>query len=246
MISRVAHSNITGKATSQLDPLKVLSYLAILGFVVGLYLALINAPSDLRQGDVQRIFYLHLGAFAGAFVGFISAVMGGIAYLKTRQFRWDMMAHAGVEVGFMLAMINVVTGVIYARPIVNSWWAWDPKLTAVTIMALTYASYLMLRNSIEDLDRRHVFASVYGILAFMTVINTFIVIRIRPDTLHDAMFVPGGGFSSFPVRMQIALYANLLIWGGLIAPVLMGWRMRLEKEMMKNEKLRMMYLEKEV
>lgn len=237
--------NNSTEIDTRIDLLKVLSVLAVFGFVVGLYLAVIDAPNDVRQGHVQRIFYLHIGAFAGALVGFVNAVIGGIAYLKTRKFHWDMLAHAGVEVGFVLAMINVVTGVIYARPIVNSWWTWDPKLTAVTIMALTYASYFMLRNGIEGLDRRRTFSAVYGIFAFMTVINTFMVIRIRPDTLHDAMFVPGGGFADFPIGMQIALYANLLIWGGLIAPVLMGWRMRLEKAMMKNEQLRITFLEKE-
>lgn len=245
MTFTITDTNQSHESTSQRDLLRVMSFFAVLGFAVGLYLAILDAPTDLRQGHVQRIFYLHLGAFAGAFVGFVSAVIGGLAYLKTRKSRWDMLAHAGVEVGFVLAMINVITGVIYARPIVNSWWTWDPKLTAVTIMTLTYASYLMLRNGIEDVDRRRVFSAVYGILAFMTVINTFMVIRIRSDTLHDAMFVPGGGFSSFPMGMQIALYANLLIWGGLIAPVLMGWRVRLEKAMMKNEQLRLTFLEKE-
>mgnify|MGYP002713232827 CR=1 FL=1 len=248
MISRITPNIVKNRSIGvapRIDLLKILSFLAVLGFVVGLYLAIIDAPTDLIQGHVQRIFYLHLGAFAGAFIGFVSAVIGGIAYLKTRKFRWDMLAHAGVEVGFVLAMVNIVTGVIYARPIVNSWWTWDPKLTAVTIMTLTYAAYLMLRNGIDNRDRRRVFAAVYGILAFTTVINTFMVIRIRPDTLHDAMFVPGGDFSSFPMGMQIALYANLLIWSVLITSVLMGWRIRLEKEIMKNEQLRLTFLEKE-
>ncbi|NJL56925.1 cytochrome c biogenesis protein CcsA [bacterium] len=222
-----------------IDPLKWLSVLSAFGFFFGLYLALIYAPSDSLQGEVQRIFYLHLASFTGAFVGFISTVLGGMAYLRTRNVRWDRLAHAGVEVGLLLAAINVMTGAIYARPIVNAWWTWDPKLTAVSIMALTYASYLMLRNGVESPDRRRLFASVYGISAFVTVVYTFAIIRTRSDVLHEVMFEPGAGLLGMPAPMQTALFANILIWAGLITPVLMAWRIRLEHLLQENERLRL-------
>lgn len=228
---------------STADRLKWLSILAVAGFVLGLYLALLYAPADNLQGEVQRIFYLHLASFSGALVGFFSAVAGGIAYLRTRNMHWDMFAHAGVEVGLLLAGINVLTGAIYARPIVNAWWTWDPKLTAVSIMALTYASYLMLRNGVENPDRRRVFASVYGILAFLTVIYTFLVIRLRNDVLHDVMFAPGSSLFAMPEAMQVAVFGNILIWGGLLAPVLIAWRIRLERLLQDNERLRVEALE---
>lgn len=219
------------------DPLKALSAAALAGVIAGLYLALIYAPTDTLQGEVQRIFYLHLAAFGGAFVGFGCAVIGGIAYLRSRRPGWDMLAHAGVEVGLALAAINVLTGAIYARPIVNSWWTWDPKLTAVTIMALTYAAYLMLRHSVESPERRRAFASVYGVLAFATVLNTFMVIRLRPDTLHEAMFGPGASSFAMPAPMQTALLVNVVVWSGLVAPALIAWRLRLERSVQTNERL---------
>jgi heme exporter protein C len=226
----------------QTDPLLWLSALALAGFLLGLYLALFYAPSDALQGEVQRIFYLHLASFIGAFVGFISAMVSGIAYLRTRSIHWDQLALAGIEVGLLLALINILTGAIYARPIVNSWWTWDPKLTAVTIMALTYASYLMLRDSIENAERRRMFASVYGIFAFVTVIYTFLVIRLRDDVLHEPLFAPGSGLFALPESVQVALFANMLIWGTLIAPVLMGWRFRLEQLREDNERNRLQKL----
>lgn len=229
---------LTLKHVRIFDPLLWLSGIAVIGFIVGLYLALFHAPSDNLQGEVQRIFYLHLASFVGAFAGFISAFVASLAYLRTRHMKWDILALAGIEVGLVLASINVITGAIYARPIVNSWWTWDPKLTAVTIMVLTYASYLMLRQGVENPERRRTFAAVYGVLAFVTVMYTFIIIRIRSDVLHEVMFKPDSGLFALPEPMQFALFGNMLIWGALIAPTLIIWCIRLEHLHLKNELLR--------
>jgi hypothetical protein len=43
--------------------------------------------------------------------------------------------------------------------------------------------------------------------------------------------------------MQTALFANILIWAGLITPVLMAWRIRLENLLQENECLRLDILE---
>jgi hypothetical protein len=58
---------------------------------------------------------------------------------------------------------------IWARPIWNTWWTWDPRLTTATIMELLYAAYLMLRSGIEDPDRRARFGAVYAIVGFVSV-----------------------------------------------------------------------------
>ena len=97
---------------------------------LGLAMALIYAPTEAAQGDVQRIFYIHLSAFAGSFIAFSTTVVGAVLYLRTRKVKWDTLALAGVEVGMALALINLVTGMIWARPIWNTWWTWDPRLTS--------------------------------------------------------------------------------------------------------------------
>jgi hypothetical protein len=87
------------------------------------------------------------------------------------------------------------------------------------------------------------FASIYGIIAFVTVVYTFVVIRLRSDVLHEVMFEPGAGLFGMPAPMQMTLFANILIWAGLIAPVLMAWRIRLEHLLQENERLRLDILE---
>ncbi len=226
--------------------LVALTIATALALAVGLYMALVYAGMESTQGNVQRIFYIHMPSFFGAFLAFSATVVGGGMYLRTRQTKWDVLALAGVEVGLMLSLVNLATGSIWARPIWNTWWTWDPRLTSAAIMGLTYMAYLMLRAGIENPEQRRRFASVYGILAISTVIMTLIIIRIRPDTIHPA---PIGGspqdaqgdFNLTP-SMVTALLTNLPIWGLLVPITLMWWRIRLEnlRERVDSLKIRLM------
>lgn len=219
-------------APGHLRLLKGLSGLAVIGFIFALYAALVYAGTDAVQGDVQRIFYVHLSAFMGATVGFLTAFVGGIAYLRTRNPRWDTLALAGVEVGVALSAITLVTGMVWARPMWNTWWTWDPRLTSAAIMALTYAAYLMLRSGIENPEQRRKLASVYAILAITTVFFTFIVTRVRSDTIHPTVIGPsasnGQGSFAMTANMGAALGINMAVWCLLITPALIWWRVRLE------------------
>ncbi len=214
--------------------LKILTAVTLIAVAIGLYLALGYARTDQTQGEIQRIFYIHMPSFFGAFVAFSATVWGGIMYLRSREIKWDTLALAGVEVGLILSLVTLATGSIWARPIWNTWWTWDPRLTSSAIMALTYAAYLMLRAGIENPDTRRRFASVYGIIAIVTVLSTLLIIRIVPDTIHPAIIGPSpqnaeGAFEASQ-RVAAALVPNLIIWSTLVPITLMWWRIRLENK----------------
>ena len=128
--------------------LTILTIVTVVSLLVGLALALVLVGPDSTQGDVQRLFYIHMPSFFGAFFAFAAAVIGGPGYLRTRNIKWDLLAASGVEVGLALSFVNLLTGAIWAKPIWNTWWTCDPRLTSAAVMCLTYAAYLMLRNAI--------------------------------------------------------------------------------------------------
>jgi heme exporter protein C len=112
--------------------------------------------------------------------------------------KWDIVGLASVEIGLVFTFIATVTGSIWARPIWNTWWTWDPRLTTTTIMLLIYAAYLMLRSGMEDPDRRARFGAVYAIIGFLSVPLTFFSARLF-RTIHPIVIgtnQPGaeGGF----------------------------------------------------
>ncbi len=139
--------------------------------------------------------------------------MSGGIYLVKRDRKWDRVAVASVEVGVVFTFINIVSGAIWARPIWNTWWTWDPRLVTATIMLLLYSAYLMLRQGIDDPDRRARFGSIYGILAFISVPITFLSIRIF-RTIHPVVIGSGdpsaeGSFDMTPLMFQAFMFSLL-------------------------------------
>lgn len=224
--------------------LQGLTALSAILFIVAMYMNFGYAGKEVLQGDVQRIFYIHLGAFFGAFVLFFGALIAGITYLVNRQDKWDTLGLATVEVALSFSLVNIVTGSVWARPIWNTWWTWDPRLTSVTIMWLAYAAYLMLRNGIDDPDRRKRFAAVYGILAFASVLLTVIIIRLKPDTIHPVNIgsapnnpAAEGGFNVSD-RIRDTLLFNIFTF--IVIAITVTWyRVRLENRAQRIEARKM-------
>ncbi|NDJ78164.1 MAG: cytochrome c biogenesis protein CcsA [Chloroflexi bacterium] len=227
--------------------LRNLTYAAAILFVLALLMDFFYVGPEAQQGEAQRIFYVHLGSFLGAFIGFTAAVVAGIRYLRSRDPKWDTLGLSSVEVGLGLSTITIVTGMFWAKPIWNVYWTWEPRLTSVTIMWLAYAAYMMLRAGIEDPERRRRFAAVYGIVAFSSVLFTVIIIRVRPDTIHPAIgptqASPEGEFEITP-RIRDTLFFNLFTFG-VIAVTLIWYRIRLENLFLHIERRKMDLLSQE-
>ncbi|MBX3066652.1 MAG: cytochrome c biogenesis protein CcsA [Anaerolineae bacterium] len=220
-------------AVSRSRILNVLTWLTGLGFVVTLFLALFYAGTDVTQGNVQRVFYMHVGSFSGGATAFFVTVIAGIAYLRTRDPKWDRLAVSSVEVGFPLMLITLATGSVWARPIWNTWWTGDPRLNSMAVMMLLYAAYLTLRGAIDDPERRARFASVYGILAFISVYYVFIVIRTRSDTLHPVVIgdSPVESSAEGKPNLDVAMIITMSVasaWWMLAAITLLWHRVRTE------------------
>jgi heme exporter protein C len=199
------------------------------------------APIEAVMGQVQKVFYFHVAAGWVGMLGFLIAAIAGVIYLRTGRRHWDIVGLSAVEIGMAFAFINIVTGAIWARPIWNTWWTWDPRLTTATIMELIYAAYLMLRSGIEDPNRRARFGAVYAIVGFASVPLTFFSARLF-RTIHPVVIgtnQPGaeGAFDMTPKMLQTFLF-SLLTFTFIFADLL--WhRIRLGKLSDKVEQLKL-------
>jgi heme exporter protein C len=194
-------------------PLLVVDAAALLLIVGATLLVFFYAPLEAVMGAVQKVFYFHVAAGWVGMLGFFAAVIAGVAYLITRKSIWDMVGVGAIEIGLVFMLINIVTGAIWARPIWNTWWTWDPRLTTATIMELVYAAYLMLRQGIDEPERRARFGAVYAIIGFISVPLTFFSIRIF-RTIHPVVVggsdpTATGSFSMTTTMSQTFMFSLL-------------------------------------
>jgi heme exporter protein C len=224
--------------------LRVLTGLTVVLFGLALYMVFVYAPREVVMGEVQRVFYFHVAAGWVGALAFLVVAIAGIIYLTRGGRRWDHVAVASVEIGVVFTLINIASGSIWARPIWNTWWTWDPRLVTATVMELVYIAYLMLRQGIEDPDRRAKLGAVYGIVGFISVPMTFLSIRLL-RTIHPVVIGSGdptaeGAFDMTPRMLQAFLF-SLLTFTFVYASLL--WhRLRLQSLADRVEELKLRVL----
>jgi len=226
---------------SQPTFLKILNALSVLMVLTAIYLAVFWAPTEITMGDVQRVFYFHVSVGWVAAIGFLLAVIAGIAYLSKGNSKWDIIGVAGVEVGLVFAFLNIVTGSIWAKPVWNTWWTWDPRLITATISELIYIAYMMLRQGLDDPDRRARFGAIYAILGFVSVPLSLFSIRIW-RTIHPVVVASGdaaakGTFNMSP-DMKVAFFFSLATFT-VVGATLLWHRIRIGNLSQKVEQLKM-------
>jgi heme exporter protein C len=221
--------------------LTILDIASVLLLAVSAYLALIYAPEEAVMGQVQRVFYFHVATAWVGMLGFIAAGVAGIAFLRTADLKWDIIGIAAVEISLVFFLIAIILGSIWARPVWNTWWTWDPRLTTAAITELIYVAYFMLRQGIEDPDRRARFGAVYTLVGAVSVPITFMAIRlfrtIHPVVIGSQSAQAQGGFnmdSGMKVAFFFALFAFTVIFVDLF------WnRIRLGNLAQKVEQLKL-------
>ena len=191
--------------------LKIIDVLAVVMLGASTYFALVKAPTELVMGNVQRVFYFHIGTAWTALLGFLFTAVLSLIYLFTKDLKWDRYQVAAIEVSLVFFLITIILGSIWARPAWNTWWTWDPRLTTAAITELIYIAYFMLRQGIDDPDRRARFGAVYALIGGISAPVTFMAIRLF-RTIHPVVIAGGnpkaqGGFDMTPTMLTAMFMA---------------------------------------
>lgn len=190
--------------------LKILDIISIVALLGATAMVFFYAPIERVMGAVQKVFYFHVAAGWVGMLSFLFAAVAGVLYLIKKSTKWDLIGVAAIEIGIIFIIINIVTGSIWARPIWNTWWTWDPRLTTATIMELVYIAYIMLRQGIEDPERRARFGAVYAIVGFLSVPLTFFSIRIF-RTIHPVVVAGSDPSAVGSFDMTSSMFNTLMV-----------------------------------
>jgi heme exporter protein C len=166
--------------------LKVLNIVSILLFLAALGMVFLYAPLEVTMNYVQKIFYFHIATGWVGMLGFLAAAVAGVIYLVKHDQKWDIIELAAVEISLVFFFTTIVAGSIWARPTWGAYWTWEPRLTTAAILEMIYVAYLLLRQGIDDPDRRARFSAVYTLIGAISVPITFMSIRLF-RTIHPVI-----------------------------------------------------------
>ena len=163
----------------------------------------------------QKIFYFHMPVAIVSFVALAFAAYYGIRYLSTREARFDTCSRAAMEISLLFVIFTMVTGDLWTRFEWGVWWTWEPRLTTYLILMLITIAYFVMRNAVDDPERRAVFASVISIIALVDVPICFMITRLIPSSVHPVITREGGMAPDMALTVVVALVGMMLVAFGL-------------------------------
>ncbi len=192
----------------------VLGGLLLVGMILALYMAFLEAPRERTMGDLQRIFYFHVPSGMMGLAAFAVNFFASLMYLIKKNRKWDSLALSATEVGLMFFTIVLVTGPIWAKPAWFVWWTWSPRLTSSLVLWMLYLAYMLVRNYVPDPERRATMSAVFGMVAFVDAPIVFFSIRWWRDQHPSAMLetdqLAGSMYPAF--FTCIAVFMILLVY----------------------------------
>ena len=189
---------------------QTLGILSLIMIPVALYCAFIYAPTEATMGQIYRIFYFHVPQ---AILSYTSAIILGLAslmYLIKGDLKWDRLAYCSAELGVLFTATTLITGMIWAHPVWNTWWEFDARLTLELMLGLLFVGYHMLRAYLPERESRARLSTVFGFLALLDVPINYLSTYLW-EQHHPRLYGPGGGGAD--PAITIALLVSIFTFG---------------------------------
>jgi heme exporter protein C len=174
--------------------LKILATLSAVTMIPALYMIFLYAPTEKLQGQAQRIFYIHVPlAVVGAYGSAILLFIGCLGFLITRKLAWDRFAACSAEMGVVFTSAQLLTAMMWAKPIWGTWYVFDSRGTLQLVLLLIFISYFMLRSYLPDREKRAKLCGVFGLLGMVDVPINYLSIYLFRTQHPQPVVSPGGG-----------------------------------------------------
>jgi len=183
-----------------------------------------------------RVVYFHVPMWFAMLLMYLISVVYSIRYLSSGKPEDDFVAVESVNVGVVFCVFGLLSGMLWANITWGDPWPNDPKLNSSAIASLMYLAYLVLRNALDEEQKRGKLAAIYNIFAFPIMLVLLFILPRLTDSLHPGN---GGnpGFSGYDMTgsMKWVFRPAALGWM-LIGVWIMTLRYRIRKlEYLENE-----------
>jgi len=176
----------------------------------------------------QKIFYFHMPVAITSFIALLFTAIFSVMFLMKRERKYDLSAKVATEMALLFILMTMVSGELWTRYEWGIWWTWDPRLTTYLILMLVVIAYFILRNAIDDPERRAVYAAVLGIIAFINAPICFMITRMVPSSIHPVVLRTDSGL---PPPMLIPLMIAMV---GMFCVAFGVYRFRLREQRLRE------------
>lgn len=168
---------------------------------------IINSPDDYQQGNAVKIMYIHVPS---AWLALL--IYSAIAGLSCASFiyKTPLLALSAISlapIGCCFAILTLVTGSIWGKPIWGTWWVWDARLTSMLVLFFLYVGYIALYHAYDQQINGSKMAALLAIIGFINIP----IIKFSVDlwnSLHQpASIIRSGGMAIVP-EMQKPLFVS--------------------------------------
>ncbi|MEO6148840.1 MAG: cytochrome c biogenesis protein [Mucilaginibacter sp.] len=184
----------------------IILYTLVAGF-------LLDVPRLFILHETIRNTYFHVPMWMAMFTVFTISVIYSIKYLRTGDEKFDLIAVESANVGVFFFVLGLITGMIWAKFTWGEYWSGDPKQDSAAIAFLLYCAYLVLRNAIDEEQKRAKISAIYNIFAFPIMIVLIMVLPRMKDSLH-----PGNGGNPAFGKLDMDNIMRMVLY-----PAFIGW-----------------------
>jgi heme exporter protein C len=184
----------------------IILYTLIAGFLLGV-------PVMPILHETIRNTYFHVPMWIAMFTVFSISVFYSIKYLQTGKEEYDLIAVESTNTGIFFFVLAWLPACLWAKYTWGEFWSNDPKQNSAAIAFLLYCAYGVLRNSIDEEQKRAKISAIYNIFAF-----PIMIVLDNGIATDDRFFAPGNGgnpaFGKLDMdnRMRVVLYPAFIAW----------------------------------
>jgi len=183
-------------------------------------------PARPILNETIRNYYFHIAMWFSMMIFFIISLVYSIKYLRGNDHIFDIYALEYAKTGIVFGMLGLATGSAWAGFTWGAFWSNDPKQLGAVVALLIYLAYMVLRNSMTDVDKRARVGAVYNIFAFAMLFPTIWIIPRMVESLH-----PGGAGNpaiNADARIRIVFWPGALPGWTLLGVWITTLRIRLQ------------------
>ncbi|MER3497317.1 MAG: ABC transporter permease [Chitinophagaceae bacterium] len=184
---------------------------------------LLDVPQLPALSETIRNLYFHVCMWFCMMILFTASVVYAIKFLRSYNIKDDIYSRQFAAVGILFGVLGYATGIIWMsftwadpnNPAAASFSAIakEPKLIGAAIALLIYFAYMVLRDSIHDIDKRARISAVYNIFAYALLFPTiWILPRILPSLHPGQEGNPALNFKDIDNKMRMVFYPAVIGW----------------------------------